>query len=319
MTTQAVRQVPWVAQQAWMNRHDTGEILGSFSADREEHDLAWEPRMDPVYQSIINQTGAGMQAINRFRVVVRDDTDAPLGIVGKGYQPYRNAAFLEFMDQLVDHGGAKRAGVGILKGGRRVFGVVELDPSQYDIDQGDDKYGVHVFGVNGHDGGAALHFGVSIIRWLCTNGMSSIVPGSTHFVKVRHSGNMKYRIAAQQRILMESAKYVSAFGATRERLLDVRLNEGALLDLREQLIPMPKNGTERTKNAQLNRRKDLGAYMLTSDNIDEFRYTGWGFVNAVAEWDQYGNHPRRSRTEMDRLVDGDQGKIVAKARELVLN
>jgi phage/plasmid-like protein (TIGR03299 family) len=317
MTTQeADRKVPWIAVDAWRNQGE--QIQGSFTDSLAISDLAWEPRMDPVYQGILSPEGVTMQEMEKYRVVVRNDTQAPLGIVSPNYQPFTNREFASFMDGLVDHAGAQRAGLGSVKGGRQVYGVVKLDPSQYDLNDG--GYGCYVFGVNGHGGASALHAGVTIIRYACTNGMIGVVPGSTHFVKVRHSGNIKWRVLAATAILRRSAEYVKAFGAEREHLIGIELSESIRDQLVEQLMPLPKQRqTERTMQAVRNQRQELSRFIHYSPNIEGIRATGWGFINGVAEYDQWGNHPRRTRTEMDRLIDGDQGKIVARARELVLN
>jgi phage/plasmid-like protein (TIGR03299 family) len=318
--TVATRTLPWEAINVYQHGGQNGlPIETSFRQSRQTHGLDWEPRKVSIHYEVMDIEGVTTVEMNNYRAIVRSDTQEALGVVGKDYKPFGNSEFVHLMDSLVDVGEAKHAGLGVLKSGKRVYAVVGLNPEQYDLDTNGDRYSPFVYGINGHDGGSSLHLGVTIIRWACTNGLVGVVPGSTHFVKVRHSGNMNRRIAEAQRVLIKAADYIKAFGKHREQLLDIESR--GISEWIEPLIPVSEdNGKNaRQRQAQKNRQIDLAEFWVHSDNIENFRYTGFGFVNAVAEWDQHGSHKRRTRSEMDRLVDGDSARMVARARELVLN
>ncbi len=106
-----------------------------------------------------------------------------------------------------------------------------------------------------------------------------------------------------------------------EELLAVPISqaEGEAI-VRHTLIPLPDTDS---KTAIRNAERKQGELLATwkhSDNLNDVRDTGWGLINAVAEWNEWtGSHvARRKLSPMERLINDTGNEIVVKAKEMVL-
>jgi hypothetical protein len=89
-----------------------------------------------------------------------------------------------------------------------------------------------------------------------------------------------------------------------------------------QIIPIPdetKDNQRAVRNA-MKRQQEIRSTWANSENLEDIRYTGYGFFNAVVEWNEWtGSHVNRRRlSPMERLLNDSASDAVAKARELVL-
>ena len=276
--------------------------------------LDWEVDLHDVY--LANQT-----QVKDHYAVVRLDTMSPLGIVGKRYVPVQNRRLAEYTDTLVTASGGSGVGMGEIKGGRKVFTVVQLNDIR-PAGMPDETLGSFLVNSNSHDGSSVLYSTVVNVRWACLNGLIALVE-MPHTVKVRHTGNVEMRMKEAQRILAGASAYLTEQVDLMEELLgiNIQVRGTQALELVDELIPIPDEGPAR--QTQQARQDALMALWLNSDNLNDVRGTGWGFVNAVAEWDQWDPAAvrRRRLDPMERLLGSGStvGELTRRARDLVLS
>jgi len=97
---------------------------------------------------------------------------------------------------------------------------------------------------------------------------------------------------------------------------------GNFNQLINELMPIPAP-TKENKRAVANaekRQSEVARVLNGSANLADVRNTGWGFVNAVAEWNEWeGSHVKRRKLDpMERLLNDSSQDIVHRARDLVL-
>jgi len=252
--------------------------------------------------------------VDDFKAVVRTDNGYTLGVVKGRYMPMQNRRLAEFSDTLVTVDG-EAAALGESFGGRKVWSVIRLD----DIDSPDGGLGTFMVASNSHDGSSSMSVTFVTVRWACTNGLIAL-SNAAHTVKVRHTSTMEMRLDEAHRVLAESTSYVEDTTRIMNELLDTPL--GNFNQLINELMPIPaptKDNKRAVANAE-KRQSEVARVLNGSANLADVRTTGWGFVNAVAEWNEWeGSHVKRRKLDpMERLLNDASQNIVHRARDLVL-
>ena len=304
------RQLPW----------GVGRIAGkasdmeTFESTREAmrfHGLDWEVIKGPLQ----NEHNGLLLPVKDWQTTQRADTGKVLGIVKGKYVPMQNRRLAEFTDTLINTGGARPASMGSAFDDRKVYTVVQLN----DIDTPDGGLGSFLISANSHDGSSSMYTTLVNIRWACTNGLVGL-SDKAHTVKVRHSGKMEERLQEAQRVMAHASDYLEDTTRVMEELLSTPI--GDYNKLITELIPTPvDNGdNKRAIDNAHKRQAEIATVLNHSDNLKDVRKTGWGFINAVSEWNEWsGSHvTRRQLSPMERLLNDSTHDIVTRAKELVL-
>jgi len=176
----------------------------------------------------------------------RSDTGAPLGVVGKIYQPFQNRTAFQFLQDLVDDDKATIAAAAPLDGGRRVFVTVKLaDDVVLDIPglpEGDLVL-PYVAVINSHDGSGKIKAMVTPWRVRCGNTERFAVRDAWTSWGTRHTSGAEDRVAEAQRQLGLAVKYLGRFKDEEEILaradLTTREANKVLAELEAELWPLP--------------------------------------------------------------------------------
>lgn len=248
--------------------------------------LDWSVAMRPV------QIAGGKRA-ERYQAVVREDTGEALSIVGNRYQTIQPKELYEFTDAIVDTSASDLVAAGELDGGRRIFSVVRL-PETIRPDHtknGDETLDVFLFVANRFDGKSSFRASIFPVREVCTNTMRVVAKGLVSTFAIRHVTGMKARIAEAQTALGLASTYIDAFQAEIDEFLGQSFTDAEFEKLTHDLFPAPTD-PEKQKTLETvreNRRNGLLDTWVDSPNLANIRGTGWGAVNAVAEWEQWIN------------------------------
>ena len=310
-TTGYSRQVPW-----GMGKHvGAYSNLDKYDTTREamrDQGLDWEVRKGELTSM---HNGYGMD-VEGWQTVQRADTGKVLGIVKGRYEPIQNRRLAEFNDVLVDASEGERAAVGTAFDDKRVYCVTRLG----DIDSPDGGLGAFLVTANSHDGGTSLSSSVAHVRWACVNGLVGLSQ-LAHTVKIRHTIKAEERLVEAQRVLAGVSDYLVDTTRIMEELLRTPvLPVQAEAFIRHQLAPLPDTDNDRAIRNAEKRQGELITTLRNSENLEGVRDTGWGFINAVAEWNEWTGSGvrRRTRSPMERLLAGTGQDIVLQARDLVL-
>jgi len=133
---------------------------------------------------------------------------------------------------------------------------------------------------------------------------------------------MELRLNEAHRVLAGATSYVQDTTDIMDELLHVQVGPTAQNIFINDLLPIPertKDNVRAVRSAE-RRQDELREVLLRSDNLNDVRNTGWGFVNGVAEWNEWtGSHVRRRRLNpMERLLNDAQQSVVHQARDMVL-
>lgn len=209
-----------------------------------------------------------------------------LGHVSGTYEIISNEEGFAFLDVFGDIGGAKFETAGSINNGSRVFVTMRM-PEQLLIG-GMDPVETYVLFTTTHDGNGSAEGLIVPNRVVCRNTLNMAMGNAIRRVRIRHTKNAVERMQQAAEVLSATNGYVGSIKAASERLAAMRMSLPEVDAFLEQLFPVRvEDGKEPEKAAVTvaeTKRQDIRALVQNSPTIqDEYRLTGWGVLNAVAE------------------------------------
>jgi phage/plasmid-like protein (TIGR03299 family) len=179
--------------------------------------------------------------VDRF-ATVRSSDNSILGTVGAGYTPAQNAETFQFFQPFLDQKVASIETAGALRKGARVWMLAKIDRADSVIvPASDDRVSKYLLVANGHDGGLALHVGITPIRVVCQNTLSAAVADrQTSTIKIRHTSGVVDALKVVQetieRVEHDFEKAAEVFRA----LAQVQVTEAMLRDFVDRVFRRQK-------------------------------------------------------------------------------
>lgn len=313
------RRVPWHQGKLLENAEIAARYTSAIDA-MHAADLDWDVERVPLYAINDAAPFRVYEKVDDAFGVQRSTDGKVLGVVGSRYRTISNRQLAAATDAIVSTGAGELAGMGEAADGRRVWTAIKLNRDVGLPGHDSEDSEGWLIGQTSHDGSAVLSFQNMVVRLICTNGMKGIV--SSNHITVRHTKNWEFKLSHAMRVLRSSDDYFEQYQRIMYRLVETKVPvDQQLNDLVVRLLPIrnPETITIRQQDTIERRRESLRTVIRQTRTIPVFRDTGWGWVNAVAEWDQW--HPetqkRRRKPAMDRLLEGN-GNYVERARNLVL-
>jgi len=254
--------------------------------------MGWEVKKVPVHLP------DGVEIPGHF-ATVRADTGVALGVVGDQYQPIQNKEAFSFFDSVVGEGQAVYHTAGSLGKGERVWILAKL-PEIIRVTV-EDVVEEFILLTNSHNGWSSLRMFYTPVRVVCQNTLNMALGGvARKGIAIRHSGDIRNKIAEAQRALGLAVEFYSEFAGVaalcRERELAMKELDAYL----KAVVPDPKDGKISTR-AQ-NVRQEMTRLFETGkgNTLPGVRGTLWAALNAVAE---YADHVRipRAKDPADRV------------------
>ena len=286
------RQSPW--------RTIGTEISGlSYGDALEEAGIAYEVNNIPLNVRI--PVGSGPMGdsltvgVEGKRLNYRTDSLDPLGIVGDRYQVTQMRELGTIVESLVGEGWEPLS-AGSLRGGAQAWVVGRLP---FESKTGDFEANLGI--VNSFDGSTALRFVNTPMRPLCCNAIGYMLRTAKLSFSMRHTSHVMDRMEDARLALNVAVAYNEKLDEEIEYLLGLELPDpGSVQPIIDRLIPphrvapdgsvVDEKGkplSERSMRSRQNRREGIMSNWLTSETITDVRHTGWGFLNAVSEWEQW--------------------------------
>lgn len=225
-----------VRQPMW---HGLGNVLDRHPENWDEARLAaglmWEPTTVPLYRQVEvpDSTPFGSHIdhtpLTNHQLVVRDDTQAPLGIVGDGYELVSHAVMGEIMEALSDEPNVKIETAGSCRGGAQVWALAYLDePEQV---AGDDSPTLPYLALlNSHDGTGACKVVATSVRVVCWN--------------TYQAAAMEGRRTGRQFSFRHTASVHDRIGEAKLALRGVRTEHAKWVEMAEHLATLPAGDLE---------------------------------------------------------------------------
>lgn len=274
--------------------HGLGTKLDEPATSREAIEAAglnYRVDLKPIY------TGDGT-LISQRKAVVRNDSNAVLGVVGNSYQPVQNYQSFGFLDAIVADGQLRYHTAGALGKGEKIWMLAKM-PGEIRIKDSDDTTERFLLLSNSHNGSSALRVFFTPIRVVCANtlGMAER-KGRGQGVSVIHKGDLAAKVGEAQKILCLAARFYDNLEERINQLAFHYPSREQLSGYFEQLYPdHPESKNKRAENvrSELFRLFEEGR----GQDIPETRLTTWAAFNAVTE---FVDHHRSTRggTDVER-------------------
>ncbi|MBG6099067.1 DUF932 domain-containing protein [Nocardioides luteus] len=259
----------------------------------------WNVRKTPLQGIDLDENGANLVDVpDRFATVRTNPFTGQaeaLGVVGTSYAVIQNEEHADTLNQLVEDSGAIFDTAGSLRGGRQVFVSLRLPETMRVGDA--DEIRTNIVALNSHDGTQAFRLLVTPVRVVCANTQAAAIANHTASVSIRHTTNASIQVARIRDALGLSFRYIEAFEAEAEKMIQQTMTDAAFAGIVEQLYgthdPL---GSRRSRTAAYERTRELERLWGDAATQANIRGTAWAGYQVIVEYvDHYA--PVRARHE----------------------
>lgn len=179
-----VKKPSWHGQENLLNESPKSVRESLIAAGQD-----WDIEVENIY----DKNGATVPLGRLFR---RLDTNSILSVVGPKTHCLQNRDAFGFLQQFIDKGELNLETAGCLDDGRKVWTLAQLNRPNFTVVKGDEikKY---LLVSNSHDGTLSVHIGMTPVRVVCWNTLSSAIfskDAKKNMFKIRHSAQVKQRV-----------------------------------------------------------------------------------------------------------------------------
>ena len=174
--------------------------------------------------------------------IVTSETEY-LGVVGEDYTTVQNEQVAEVLDKLVDASGAHFETAGSMRGGRSVFVTMKL-PDTMKI-AGVDDLDLYLAATTSHDGTQALRVDATPVRIVCANTQRAAFAQTRGHYVFRHTTGVHSQIAQAREAVGLMWRYLEAFQAEAERMINETLTMGEFDKVVAELWPLADDASDR--------------------------------------------------------------------------
>lgn len=181
-------------------------------------------------------------------VTTRDDTGAPLGVVGDRYTVIQQPDLFRFLEDLAGQRGIVWESAGALRDGARVFVSMRL-PESLIVDPGglNDEVVLFVAALNSHDGRTQAQVVLTPWRILCGNTERFATRDARARWGIRHTCGALDRIAEARRTLGLTLAYADTWTAEETALAHTEIAMADLYRVIADLWPVDSDATDRAR------------------------------------------------------------------------
>lgn len=233
------------------------------------------------------------------RAVVADDTGEVFDFVSRDYTLVQYADAFGFMDTV----NPRYIAAGTMRGRKQGFMVVQRpDLAELDLrlDGEHDTHGLYVVLRTSHDRSRGIEVAIMPLRGKCMNqlALQSFTSGIKQRWAVRHTGNDPMtKLTEAQRVFTQLENYAEAYEHQAKTMYQVELTTESAERIINYVLPRrPKRDEQRLAILDV---------WQHSDRVG-FAGTGWGLLNAVSEYMEWGRQSTL-RTPQSRFLGGLDG------------
>ncbi len=288
-TMMYVREKPW---------HGLGTMVEEAPVSADALRLAgldWTVRQEPVFD------GEG-RIIRGYRANVRDSDGSVLGIVGERYRVVQNVDAFSFTDGLIG-GSVRYETAGSLREGRQIWLLAKMPERMV----AGDEVEPYLCFTNSHDGSGGIKVCMTPIRVVCNNTLNLALGSARRIWTLRHTENVHDRLDEARSCLFRANEYMTGLAEYAERAARLRMMDEDIRDILNELFPVTEKSTEREKaNAERCKTEFMVCYY--APDIEKFRGTAWGVINAASDLVTHSMPHRNTRNyaanNWGRIMDG---------------
>jgi phage/plasmid-like protein (TIGR03299 family) len=279
-----VREKPW---------HGLGEVLEDTPNSAEAlraSGLDWTVQQHRI--SVMSDSNSEARLIEGYVGNVRSSDGSVLGIVTDRYKVVQNHEAFAFTDLLVGDGDVRYETAGSLKGGRQVWMLARMNRSMSLLG---DAFEPYLCFINSHDGTGAVRVLMTPIRVVCQNTLNIALRGARRSWSTPHVGDIAQRLAVAQSTLELADRYIVRLEEEADHLAQQPVSADRFEEILESLLPLESGSSPRAKASVLAQREGI-VRAYGADDLERFRGTAWGVLNAVSDYVGHTTPRRQSAT-----------------------
>jgi phage/plasmid-like protein (TIGR03299 family) len=302
------------APQARRLMGDAYALTGATTAEeaRALAGLDWEPIHRPLYVDLPDDIAdGGLVLVDRERAVVRSDSGAMFGVVGREHKILSNAEMFSFADTLLSEADTSWAAAepvgGAMGGGSQPFLALQLGEGVQVA--GQDAVNCAVLLSNGHVGNTAFTVTVTPLRVQCSNVVRAAIragkKSALFSYTIQHSGDLAAKVREAQAALNLTSAYMREFSDLADRMAAIDFDKAMFDDFLADLVPISDDAGDRAKKTAEETRATFRRNWRDTLTLDaDLKSTAWGALNVVTEVIDHGNlDVRKSKVPaMERRV-----------------
>jgi len=293
----SVKERPW---------HGIGSVIEDAPTSEEAIKIA---KLDwKVKQYQVKANGVTLE---NYFCNMRTDKNIPLGVVKGRYKIVQNIEAFDFVDDIVGNKDipCRYETAGSLFNGKRIFLLVKLPNKEL---LGDDVEN-YLFFTNSHDGTSSLMAGITNVRVVCNNTLQMAIKGSKRTWSCRHTMNIVEKKQQAKESLGLAVKYMDSMNDMAEKLYQVKINEEIFF----------RNLFEKSNMAEKNKEEMIERIHIIyneKDDLQNFKGTGWGMYNAIADYISNTTPLRMTKTYNENKLVGffDGNKLLETSQDLLM-
>lgn len=255
--------------------------------------LDWTVDSRPVYDELIRE-------IPGYKANVRSSDNKTLGIVTSRYKIVQNTEAFEFTDNLIG-GEVHYETAGSLQGGKRIWLLAKL-PSRVVVGDEVDPY---LCFTNCHDGTGAIRACMTPIRVVCNNTLNLAFKTTKRQWATKHVGDIEAKMAEARSVLQFADEYMEAMGLHAEKLAKTKVSTADLNAVLDEMFPVKEDDSDCKKKNAARAKEEIMVCWYAPD-LDNFRGTAWGAVNAISDFATH-SQPRRNT---DNYRENNWGRVI---------
>ena len=281
----SVRQVPW---------HGLGKVIAEAPNSEEAlriAELDWD-----VYQTEVIRVDTG-NIVPNMKLNVRSNPDIELGLVSDRYRIVQNRDAFAFTDELIG-GDVRYETAGSLKNGRTVWMLARMPDAKV---AGDDVEQYMCF-TNSHDGTGAVRAFLTPVRVVCNNTLSFAIDTAQRSWSCKHTGDMTSKLAEARECLMLAERYIVGLDEYAKEMTNVKIDDSLLKKLLVKCFPKHDLMTDREEKT-MDEKKEQYMVCYWMPDIDKFRGTAWGALNAMSDFVCHAAPVRQTKNSYENRWD----------------
>lgn len=293
----SVKERPW---------HGIGSVIEDAPTSEDAIKMA---KLDwKVKQYAVKANGV---TLDNYFANIRTDKNIPLGVVKGRYKIVQNVEAFDFVDDIVGNKEVpcRYETAGSLFNGKRIFLLVKLPNKEL---LGDDVEN-YLFFTNSHDGTSSLMAGITNVRVVCNNTLQMAIKGSKRTWSCRHTMNIVEKKQQAKESLGLAVKYMDSMNDMAEKLYQIKIDEETFF----------RNLFDNSNMAEKNKEEMIERIHLIyneKDDLQNFKGTGWGMYNAIADYVSNTTPLRMTKTYNENKLVGffDGNKLLETSQSLLM-
>jgi len=283
--------------------------------------------ISPLVMSPSGVTPAVYESVPKRDAVVRNDTNAVIGVVGSKYKLVQNMEVFSALDVLIDSGQARYSAAGSYNGGANVWMLMELPDG---ITVANDPHAAYLLATTSHDGSSSVIVRPIIERVFCANQIGKILGNERKKAltyTMKHTTNAELSISEIRDITTLVYKNIEEYELTADKLLKRETDKYQARNIFRKVFALPPELEDAPYNmlSQGQRKQQTIAYEARdkvwdiyseSPTQENIRGTAFGVWQAVIEYADYYSRGTSDKRALDTIT-GKNDRIKNKALSIL--